>query len=54
MQMIKGKIVVDGKIIDKECEFISRDDCEVGDTVCVSGVGFALVTDVLVKEGSTC
>lgn len=46
----KGKIIVNGFVIEKEYEFIGKEDCKVGDTVCVSGVGFAIVTNVLNKE----
>ena len=45
-QSIKGKFLCNGVLIDKECEFISRETHKVGDIACVSGVGFALVLEV--------
>lgn len=50
MCRFKGKIIVNGFVIEKEYEFIGKEDCKVGDIVCVSGVGFAIVTNVLSKE----
>lgn len=49
-QTFKGKMMVNGKLIDQECEFISRETHKVGDIACVSGVGFALVTSIVEKE----
>lgn len=53
-QTFKGKIMVNGNLIDMECEFISREQYEVGDIACVSGVGFALVTKVEEPLGKVC
>lgn len=49
-QIFKGKMMVNGKLIDQECEFISREQYKVGDIACVSGVGFALVTSINKEE----
>jgi hypothetical protein len=49
-QIFKGKMMVNGKLIDQECEFISRETHKVGDIACVSGVGFAVVTSINNEE----
>lgn len=42
----KGKIIVNGEVIEKECNFFSREKFKIGDIVCVSGIGFAIVTSL--------